>query len=78
MAMNLDYGICCWNGFVSYLFEAVHCHSSSADNIGRKCSSCPLIRWLYGYEFGQGIVVGMELFLMHSRLSIAIRLLLIY
>ena len=38
---------CFWNGLVSHLFEAVHCHPSSVDNIVCKCSSSPLTRWLW-------------------------------
>ena len=37
---------CCWNGFVAYSLEAVHCHPASVDNIGCKCSSSRLIKLL--------------------------------
>ena len=80
MAVNLDKELL-WNVFVPHLFAAVHCHPSSLDNIGGKCSSSWIIRWLDcpkdGYEPGKRIVVGMDLFLIGWRLCIAILLLLI-
>ena len=71
---------CCWNGFIPYSFEASHCHPSSFDNIGCKCSSSPSMRWLWivmDLSIMQSRLSSCYLFLIYSRRSIAICLLLL-
>jgi len=37
---------CCWNGLFPHSLESFHLHPFSVDEIGGKCSSFPLMRWL--------------------------------